>query len=117
MRSSTGRVVVDAEPGALTIEPAASAVIVVDMQNDFGAEGGMFARAGIDISGIRAAIGPTARTLEAARRAGLPVVYLKMGFRPDLADAGAPDARTGSSICRCAWARRRPPRTGRPVGS
>jgi ureidoacrylate peracid hydrolase len=67
-------------------------VLVIDMQNDFGAPGGMFARAGIDIGGIRAAIAPTARVLAAARTAGVPVVYLKMGFGPDLADLGAADA-------------------------
>ena len=62
------------------------------MQNDFGAPGGMFARAGIDIGGIRAAVGPTARVLAAARAARVAVVYLKMGFRPDLSDLGAADA-------------------------
>jgi ureidoacrylate peracid hydrolase len=92
MRSPDTRITVEAKPAPLTIDPAESAVIVVDMQNDFGAEGGMFALAGIDISDIRAAIAPTARVLTAARRAGMAVVYLKMGFRPDLSDAGAPDA-------------------------
>jgi len=92
MRSTAGPVIVDAKPDALTIDPSSSAVIVVDMQNDFGADGGMFALAGIDISGIRAAIGPTARTLEAARRAGMTVVYLKMAYQPDLSAAGAPDS-------------------------
>jgi len=62
------------------------------MQNDFGAPGGMFARAGIDIRGIRAAVAPTARILAAARAARMGVVYLKMGFRPDLSDLGAADA-------------------------
>jgi ureidoacrylate peracid hydrolase len=91
MRSS-GQIVVNAKPEALAITPAQSAVIVVDMQNDFGSKGGMFALAGIDISGIRNAVAPTARVLAAARRAGISVVYLKMGFRPDLSDAGCPDA-------------------------
>jgi ureidoacrylate peracid hydrolase len=90
MRQSGG-IVVDARPEALTINPAQSAVIVVDMQNDFGTEGGMFALAGIDISAIQAAIAPTARVLAAARRAGISVIYLKMAFRPDLSDAGSPD--------------------------
>ena len=94
MRSPGRHLLVDAKPAPLTIDPAASAVIVVDMQNDFGAEGGMFALAGIDISGIRAAIAPTARTLQAARRAGMTVIYLKMGLRSDLSDAGAPDGPT-----------------------
>jgi len=52
----------------LTIAPQKTAVIVVDMQNDFGAENGMIARA------------------------GMTVVYLKMGFAPDLANAGDPGA-------------------------
>ena len=78
----------------MAINPQHCAVIVVDMQNDFGAEGGMFALAGIDISGIRAVIEPTAGVLEAARRAGMTVVYLKMGFHPDLSNAGGADAPT-----------------------
>ncbi len=85
-------VVVEARPRPLGIDPRRTAVIVVDMQNDFGAEGGMFARAGIDISGIRAAVAPTARVLAEARRAEMPVIYLKMGFADDLSDAGGPEA-------------------------
>jgi ureidoacrylate peracid hydrolase len=80
----------DAKPEPITIDSTATAVIVVDMQNDFGSPGGMFDRAGIDISGIQEAVGPTARVLAAARRADMPIVYLKMGFRSDLSDLGAP---------------------------
>jgi ureidoacrylate peracid hydrolase len=65
-------------------------VIVVVMQNDFGSKGGC--RAGIDISGIQEAVAPTARVLASARHAGLKIVYLKMGYRPDLSDMGSPDA-------------------------
>jgi len=68
-------------------------LIVVDMQNDFGSKRGMFDDAGIDISGIQKAVGPTARVLASARKAGIRVIYLKMGFRPDLSDAGPPDSR------------------------
>ena len=92
MTDGIGGVTIDARPEPLRIVPGATAVIVVDMQNDFGAEGGMFARAGIDISGIRAAVAPTARVLAAARGAGMPVVYLTMGFAADLSNAGGPDA-------------------------
>ncbi len=52
----------------------------------------MFDRAGIDISPVERAVEPTARVLAAARSAGLPVVYLQMQHRHDLADAGGPDA-------------------------
>jgi ureidoacrylate peracid hydrolase len=67
-------------------------VIVVDMQNDFGSKGGMFDRAGLDISIVQHAIPPTAKVLAAARNVGIKVVYLKMGFRPDLSDLGVPDS-------------------------
>jgi ureidoacrylate peracid hydrolase len=78
------------QQGEVRIEPNRTAVIVVDMQNDFGHPDGMFARAGVDISGMEAAIAPTATVLAAARQAGVKVVYLKMAYRPDLSDAGAP---------------------------
>jgi len=83
----------DAKPESIAIDPAKAAVIVIDMQNDFGSKGGMFDRAGIDISGIQQAVGPTAKVLAAARRMGIKIVYLKMGYRSDLSDVGAPDAK------------------------
>ena len=85
-------VTLDAKPSPISIDPAKTAVIVVDMQNDFGSKGGMFDRAGIDISGIQEAVAPTARVLASARHAGIKIVYLKMGYRPDLSDLGSPDA-------------------------
>lgn len=86
------RVTIEARPGPITIDTATTAVIVVDMQNDFGSKGGMFERAGIDISGIQKAVAPTARALDAARQAGIKVVYLKMAYKPDLLDLGAEDS-------------------------
>lgn len=83
---------VEARPSAFPVVPARTAVIVVDMQNDFGAPGGMFDFAGIDISGIRAVVPTTSRVLETARREGITVVYLKMAFMADLSDAGTPDS-------------------------
>ena len=86
------RITLDARPEPIELDTAHSAVIVVDMQNDFGAKGGMFDRAGIDISGIQNVVPPTARVLTAARQAGIRVVYLKMGYRTDLSDLGSPDS-------------------------
>ena len=51
---------IEATPEPIAIDTARTAVLVVDTQHDFGAQGGMFDRAGIDISRIRGAIGPTA---------------------------------------------------------
>lgn len=81
-----------AKPRPVSLDTASCAVIVIDMQNDFGTEGGMFHRAGIDISMIQRAVEPTRKTLVAAREIGIPVIYLKMGFKRDLSDAGPVDS-------------------------
>jgi ureidoacrylate peracid hydrolase len=81
-----------ARPHALSLDTTSCAVIVIDMQNDFGTEGGMFHRAGIDISMIQRAVEPTRKVLVAAREIGIPVIYLKMGFNADLSDAGPVDS-------------------------
>ena len=83
---------IEAKPHPFSLETAKSAVLVIDMQNDFGADGGMFHRAGIDISMIQQAMGPTRRVLGAARAFGIPIIYLKMAFQPDLSDAGPLDS-------------------------
>ena len=85
-------VTLDAKPEPIAIDPARTAVIVVDMENDFAAKGGMFDRAGADISGAQKVIAPTAKVLAASRQAGLKIIYLKMGYRADLSDLGAPDS-------------------------
>jgi ureidoacrylate peracid hydrolase len=69
-----------------------TAVLVIDMQNDFGSSGGMFDRAGIDLSVIRQAVPPSRRVVAAARAAGIPIVYLKMAHLADLSDTGGPDS-------------------------
>jgi ureidoacrylate peracid hydrolase len=87
----TERVVnIETTRGSVAVDLARAALLVVDMQNDFGSKGGMFDRAGFDTSSIRGAVEPTARVLVSARRAAVPVVYLKMAFQPDLSDLGAP---------------------------
>ena len=83
---------VDAKPVAVAMDIGKTAVLVVDMQNDFGAPSGMFARAGIDISPIRRVIQPIATLVEYTRQLSIPTVYLKMAFREDLSDAGSPDS-------------------------
>src|SRR5260370_28420209 len=90
---SAGRqAIIESSPEPITIDTARTAVIVVDMQNDFGSTGGMFDRAGVDIAPIQKVVEPISRVLESARRAGIKIIYLKMGFRPDLSDAGPADS-------------------------
>ena len=83
-----------ARPSVLQVSTDRTAVVVVDMQNDFASPGGMFHRAGIDVRGIQAIVAPMARLLDDARAAGMLVVYLKMGFQVDLSDSGAPHGPT-----------------------
>ena len=83
---------IEATPEPITVDTARTVVIVVDMQNDFGSKGGMFDRAGIDIAPIQRVVAPISRVLEAARHRNIKVIYLKMGFRPDLSDIGPADA-------------------------
>ena len=77
-----------ADPATVSIDASTTAVIVVDMENEFGTKGGMFDRAGINISMIQKAVNPTAKVLDAAREAGINIIYLKMGYHPDLSDLG-----------------------------
>ena len=85
-------VFVAARPVPVQEVPGRTAVVVVDMQNDFGSIGGMFEQAGVDISEIRAMIPAMAGLINVARRAGMKIVFLKMAFRADLSDAGLPDS-------------------------
>src|SRR6202171_2086364 len=45
-----------AKPDSIAIDASRTAIIVVDMENDFGAKGGMFDRAGVNISMIQKVI-------------------------------------------------------------
>ena len=94
MGSQTRTIEVPARPGPFELDPGATAVVVVDMQHDFASPSGMFDRAGIDITRVQAIVPNVAAVLDAARGAGVPVVYLKMGFDPDLTDAGYPTSPT-----------------------
>lgn len=82
------KILIDARPGPIKVEVTNTAVIVVDMENDFGSNGGMFDKAGINISMIQKVVPPTARVIEAARQAGIKIIYLKMGYSEDLSDIG-----------------------------
>jgi ureidoacrylate peracid hydrolase len=72
-----------ARPKRLTFDLARTAVIVVDMQNDFCHPRGWLASIGVDITPVRAPIEPLRALLPVLRRAGVKVVWLNWGTRPD----------------------------------
>jgi ureidoacrylate peracid hydrolase len=81
-----------ARPEPVDIDLTRSALVVVDMQNAFASPRGMLDIAGVDISGASAVVGAIASMLPVARRAGMPVVYLQVGYKADLSDSGGPQS-------------------------
>ena len=94
--------ILEAEPSPLPFDPAATALVIIDMQRDFLEPGGFGESLGNDVSLLAAAVPPARALLEAARAAGLLVVHTREGHKPDLSDAppaklerGEPSARIG----------------------
>jgi nicotinamidase-related amidase len=78
---------IEAEPGPVAVDLDRSALIIIDMQRDFLEPGGFGAALGNDVSRLRAAVGPCAQVLAAARSTGLLVIHTREGHRSDLTDA------------------------------
>ena len=70
--------------GGLTREGLA--VMFIDMQRDFLDPEGYLAAMGYPLEGVRAAVAPARRLLDAARAACLMVIHTRNGYRPDLAE-------------------------------
>lgn len=68
------------------MNPARTALILIDMQRDFLDPGGYAATAGLDVSVLRLPIPAIQTLLAAARRLGMLVVHTREGHRPDLSD-------------------------------
>lgn len=81
-----------ADPEPISIDLDRTALVVVDMQNAFASKGGMLDLAGIDVQTAQDVIANARLVCEAARRTGIPVIYLTIGYPPDLATAGGPDS-------------------------
>jgi len=98
-----GTTVVAAEPAALAIDLASTALVIIDMQRDFLEPGGFGESLGNDVSQLSKAIAPCKGLLDAARRLGMLVIHTREGHRPDLSDAplakverGEPHLRIGA---------------------
>jgi ureidoacrylate peracid hydrolase len=79
-----------ASPEPLSLKASETAVIVVDMQNAYATEGGYVDIAGFDVGGAAAAVTQTKKVLDAARAAGITVVFFQNGWDKDYLEAGTP---------------------------
>lgn len=79
-------VTLPAEPQQITFDAARTALLVIDMQNDFCHPNGWLASIGVDISPAREPIAPLAEILPVVRKAEIPVVWINWGNRPDKAN-------------------------------
>jgi len=75
-----------------------TALIVIDMQNDFLDPGGYFGQMGYNIDHTRAAIAPTQALLAAVRKQGMKVIYTLESHRPDLSDLNPTKKARAESI-------------------
>ncbi len=81
-----------AEPEPISLDLDRTALVVVDMQNAFASTGGMLDLAGIDVAPAREAVANARLVCEAARSAGLAVIYLTIGYPADGSTAGGPES-------------------------
>ncbi len=92
-RDSTGRfgsVTLPARPEAIAFDPAATALIVVDMQNAYATKGGYLDLAGFDVSQTGPVIERIDAAVAAARAAGILVLWFQNGWDADYVEAGGP---------------------------
>jgi nicotinamidase-related amidase len=77
---------VPCEPQTVTMDLRRTALVIIDMQNDFCARGGWVDHLGLDYRPDRAPIAPLQRLVPRLRAAGVAIVWVNWGNRPDLAN-------------------------------
>lgn len=90
------------------IAPSRTALCIIDIQKDFAAPDGLLAGFGVDMSAVPAAIANTEKLIAAARKAGVPVIFVGLSTSPETDSPawkewmrrrnGDPDAE--SDVCR-----------------
>jgi ureidoacrylate peracid hydrolase len=74
---------IEAAPQQVLLDLNKTALIVIDMQNDFCMPGGWLNSLGVDIAPTRKPIDPLKRVTEALRGQHVPVIWVNWGIRPD----------------------------------
>jgi len=87
-----GDLLLDAEPEPFPLLPSRTALIVVDMQNAYGAKGGYIDLGGLDVSQAPATTQKVARLVAACRMLGITIVWFQNGWQQGWAEAGGPES-------------------------
>jgi nicotinamidase-related amidase len=77
---------VAAQPFEFSFDLSSTALLVIDMQNDFCTAGGFGEKLGNDISPARAIIPAIQNALQHCRSLGMTVIHTREGHLPDLSD-------------------------------
>ncbi len=77
---------IHAESQLITLDLRRTAILVIDMQNDFCEKGGWVDHLGFDYAPDRMPIEPLQNLLPGLRQANVPVIWVNWGNRPDLAN-------------------------------
>jgi nicotinamidase-related amidase len=91
-------VAIPATPQPVELDLSATALVVVDMQNDFLHPDGWFAKKGVDGTAVKAVVPSVKRLAEASRAAGIPVIWLNWGVRADRANLPAVTVQKGRAF-------------------
>jgi len=67
---------------ARNVAPGSTALVVIDVQNDFCAKGGYYDKTGADLSFAASAVDRLVRLIDAARDAGVRVIYARNHYDP-----------------------------------
>ncbi|MBN8975778.1 MAG: isochorismatase family protein [Rhizobiales bacterium] len=101
-----------AKPEDITVDLAACAVIVVDMQNAYLSKGGYLDLAGFDRDGAEDVVIAMRHLLADARSADVPIIYLQNGWDPAYREAGGVDSPNQMKSNALRLMRRRPELAG-----
>lgn len=95
---------IPARPYPFPLDPARTALVVIDMQRDFIEKGGFGESLGNDVSRLGAIIPTTAKLIALFRTEGWPIVHTREAHKPDLSDCppakinrGKPGLRIGDT--------------------
>lgn len=77
------------ETKTLRLDLAKTAILVIDMQNDFCHPDGWLAHIGVDVTPARTPIDPLKNLLPELRNAKVPIIWINWGNRPDLLNISA----------------------------